>query len=364
MKIGIDCRTMLDPQNERGGGIERYTFTLVTELVKNTHHSFVLFLSKEYQSDGLFLDLENVTVHYVASGDIPFWSRHFGFSRQVNKYNLDIFHSPTTSLPLGLHSKATVTVHDLAIYTHPEWFPAGQWFSRHILVPYALNKAKKIVAVSEVSKKDCMELFNVEEEKIAVVYNALPDKKMFFKIPATVRKLPKRYILFIGTIEPRKNLERIFHVFLGLKKKAAFKNLSLVIVGSDGWRIEDVFSEYSRSELVKKGVYFLKNVTEIEKWNIIDKAELLFFPSLYEGFGLPVLEAFTANKRVITSRKGALEEVGGTDAIYVDPYDVPEMITMLEKELQKEDVLFHPDTQKFSRTRLYKKMFSIFEEVY
>lgn len=347
MKIGIDCRLMLDPQNERGGGIERYAFTLATELVKMEEHTFVLFIPSGYQSEDLFSQNENVELVSVPNYS-SFFGRHFGFSRLVDKHNVDVFYSPSTMLPIGLNTKGIVTIHDFAIYEHPEWFPKGQWFSKQVLVPFSLQKAERVVAVSEASKQSCVELFNIEEKKIDVVYNTLPDKKLFYKQPTHNRTLPEKFILFIGTLEPRKNLERVFHTFMGLKNDTDFNDLSLVVIGNEGWRMDAVFNEYLQEELEKSGVVFLKNITETEKWRILERSELLFFPSLYEGFGLPVLEAFSVGKKVITTKEGALEEVGGNDAIYVDALDVNSMIAALKIQLRKSPEKFTPDAKQFS----------------
>lgn len=362
MKIGIDCRNMFDPQNEKGGGVERYIFMLVTELILS-EHEFVLFLHDGYQSEDIFHAHKNVTISHVEKTSPSFLGNHFLFARHIDKLRVDIFYSPVTSLPLNLRTKAIVTVHDLAIYMHPEWFPGGQWFSKHVLVPRALKKAKRIISVSKKSKEDCMTLFGVESQKISVVHNILPSKKYFYKQPVKKLRLPKKFILFIGTLEPRKNLERAFHAFIGLKRNAKHADVSFVVLGNVGWKTEDVFGSYSKKELEEIGVVFLERITEHEKWIVIERAEVLFFPSLYEGFGLPILEALTAKKRVITSKKGAIEEVGQDNVVYVDPYDISEMIDALEAAL-KDDSFFDPDVRQFSSKIFREKMLAAFEETY
>lgn len=355
MKIGIDCRLVLDPQNEHGGGIERYAFTLATEMMRISEHDFVIFLPKEYQSPEIFSKRGNVEVHFVEKENIPFWDSHPGFVYQVHGHRLDLFYSPSSTFPIGLKTPSIVTVHDFAIYTHPEWFPGNQWFSKNVVVPQSLRKSKHIVAVSEKSKRDCMRLFNIDKKKISVVYNALPNPEYFYKIPTFERNLPKQYIVFIGTLEPRKNLNRIFKAYISLKRDSSYENISLVVVGNEGWGIEEVFKKYSKEELEENDVIFMENVTEREKWKILKNASLLFFPSLYEGFGLPVLEALSVDTPVITSKRGALQEVGRGDVEYVDPESVSDMVSSLKKALREPKKTI-ADVSIFSRKRFRKEI--------
>jgi glycosyltransferase involved in cell wall biosynthesis len=209
----------------------------------------------------------------------------------------DVLHCPTFRGPFRAKRPLVVTVHDLAVLRHPEWF--NRWTATYskAAVPRVVAAATRIIAVSEFTRRELHDVLGVSPEKIRVVSNAVED--LFTPTgPAT----PGDYVLAVGTLEPRKNLERI----------AAAVDGELRVVGTSGWgdvRLPD-------------NVTILGDVDDAALAALYRGARCLVYASLYEGFGIPVAEALACGCAIVTSRGSAMEEFAGPDATYVDPCDV------------------------------------------
>ncbi|MFA6131830.1 MAG: glycosyltransferase family 1 protein [Patescibacteria group bacterium] len=320
MKIAIDCRYVLDPTNGQFGGISEYTDGLVRALLAlKTDNKFVLFFSDKYSGDlaGAAAAVEIVRVP-VKRGN--FFFNHFSFPRLVRSYRPDIFFVPHGQLPLGWKGKAVITVHDLAIYDHPEWFPGGfsHWFSTKLVVPRSLRCAEKIVSVSEATKKDLIRLFKISGDKVAVVYPAVT-------VTDVPSKRADKYFLCLGTIEPRKNFILAAHAIKIFHEK--FPEYKLLVAGKRGWKYEAITDEFVGADFIQEIGY----VSPEEKLSLLAGAQALIFPSLYEGFGLPPLEAMTIGIPVITTRAGALPEVCGEAVRYVATSEPNELAQAMEE---------------------------------
>jgi len=226
VRIGIDLSVLKQSRT----GIGNYAFNLSQALPKRgSGHEFIFFGGPK--------------------GAIPFFSRHVSYARQIQKENLDVFHGPANVLPLFYSGKSVITIHDLAIYRHPEWFPKGQWLATKLIVPATIRKASKIIAPSQATKKDLIELFRVPGEKIIVIPHGVEPR--FFKESGisnsqfpilnqfSMSKFSKPYILFVGTLEPRKNIERIVDAYADLPKDI-LERYDLVLAGRKGWNDRDI----------------------------------------------------------------------------------------------------------------------------
>jgi len=258
----------------------------------------------------------------------------------------DVVFAPHGQLPVAYKGKSLITVHDVAIFEHPEWFPENQDFSTRVVVPRSFDRATAILAVSQSTGHKLQQLFPNTEEKIDVVYEGVSVSEAYEVLSGmdqTSTRFPydRDFILFIGTIEPRKNLVqafRAFHSFLEARPEQAGQ-IRFVVAGRRGWQTKEVEAELLRINHAWKDVephgviQLLGSVTEQEKWTLLARASGLFYPSLDEGFGLPVLEAMAVGTPVITSNRGALPEVGGDAAIYVDPDNIEAMVFALTQVL-------------------------------
>jgi glycosyltransferase involved in cell wall biosynthesis len=215
--------------------------------------------------------------------------------------DVDLLHCPTYRGPL-LRSRApvVVTVHDLAVFRHPETFNRWTRTISPVLVPRVLRAARRVIAVSEFTRRELVELLRVPEERIRVVPNGVEDE-----FGADGPAAAGDYVLAVGTLEPRKNLAR-------LVEAARRADVELRVVGARGWG--DV-------QVEGNGVRWLGEVPDGELARLYRGALCLAYPSLYEGFGIPVLEAMACGTPVVTSTGGATEEVAGGAAVLVDPLD-------------------------------------------
>lgn len=287
MRIGIDTRTILDETSARPkAGVAHYVYHLVKALQKIDHENEYVLLSPDR--------------------GLPFFGSHTLFANKIRKAELDVFHGPANSLPMGVRGrrglKLILTIHDLAIYKHPEWFPRGQWFSTKIVVPQSIKKADHIIVPSEATARDLIELFHIPSSKIAVIPLGVEPRffesgnSKFSPFGRSLRQIPNsKYILFVGTIEPRKNLPRLLEAYRGLSEDI-LAQYDLVIAGAKGWGTPTSSQE---------GVKFLGYVPEDQLPGLYQHAAVFVYPSLYEGFGLPVLEAMAAGVPVVTSHQVA-----------------------------------------------------------
>ncbi|HZQ16235.1 MAG TPA: glycosyltransferase family 1 protein, partial [Gaiellaceae bacterium] len=209
----------------------------------------------------------------------------------------DVLHCPTFRGPFRAAQPLVVTVHDLAVLRHPEWFNRWTRTYSRVAVPRVVAAAHRVIAVSEFTRRELVELLRVPGEKIRVVPNAVEDV-----FTADGPRAEGDYVLAVGTLEPRKNLHRI----------AAAVDGELRVVGARGWGGVEP----------PANVTWLGEVSDEELARLYRGARCLVYASLYEGFGLPVAEALACGCAIVTSADSAMAELAGADAVYVDPTDV------------------------------------------
>ena len=325
MKIGIDCRKIYDPQINEGAGIERYTYHLVRTLLKNDEaNDYVLFCYNDLSPETIHkLRRNNPRVKVVKmmrlQSKIPVYENHWRFSRLLNKENLELAIFPANHIPLFYRKRSFVIVHDMAIYLHPEWFPEKQWFSTKVVLPRSFERAEKIITVSRNTKLDLLRLFKLPESKIEVIYPGIVAKDRY--LPEEADKVKKKldisgvYLLFLGTIEPRKNLVRLAQAFSSYLMDSG-KEISLVLAGAKGWKFQPIFEEIGEinKKLPRPAIKYIGKLTNRERNLLIKSARGFVYPSIYEGFGFPVLEAMALGVPVLTSKDSSLEEISGLPA--------------------------------------------------
>ncbi|MFA6603631.1 MAG: glycosyltransferase family 1 protein [Patescibacteria group bacterium] len=373
MRIGIDCRTMLDwRKGGESAGIGHYTYYLVKHLVReDTANEYVLFLDKmiDQRVKEELLDSAKATVSVrnfpfqALKRCLPFVYGHMVISSMFEKAKLDLLHAPANALPMFYRRPAVVTVHDLAVYDHPEWFPmkyagAALSFSERIVVPHSVSAARRVLAVSGQTKADLMRIFSAPDDKIDVIYEgAEPQPETFAAAGAAavlkrLRLMGRRYCLQLGTLEPRKNLERSFEAFVALAGSDyhEYRGLDLIVAGRKGWHADQIIQalEKANSDLAQAAVKahdeprerirYVGYLSPEDKVQVVANAAMFVFPSLYEGFGLPVIEAMSLGVPVIASRRASLPEICGEAALLVDPENVGE-ITLAMKKLYDDPAL-------------------------
>jgi len=314
VKIGIDCRLLSEANLT---GIGRYKNEIVRCLAKDTSH-ITLYGPQHFTVD--ITQVRNATVktsNFSARLPRMIWSQTL-LPYWARQDNLDVFWSPTQRLPAFLPSSAArvVTIHDLVWKHEGKTMRPLSRFMESILMPQAIKNSDLIVVVSKSTAKDIRETYPKASNKIRVVYPGLTmlsgDEKKLNPL------ISSPYILFVGTLEPRKNLYRLMKAFSLLR--AENKDISLVLAGGKGWG--NVNIEKWRQELgLGKSVIHVGYVTDQQLSNLYSNALFLAMPSLYEGFGFPIIEAMSYGKAVVTSNTSSMPEVGGKAAVLVNPLD-------------------------------------------
>ncbi len=257
--------------------------------------------------------------------------------------NCTLYHSTNYVLPYLFNFPSILTIHDLITLDYPELCQNSSVIYFKLLLSRSLRNAKKIIAVSHTVKDDILKHFNLPEDKIEVVWHGI--NSIFVKTLNNEilkrYKLPDKYILFVGNIEPKKNLERLIRAFYLLKHKHLIPH-KLVIVGKKGWKFKDVFMAIKKLELSNE-IIFTNYVPEKDLPAIYSMSDLFVFPSLYEGFGIPPLEAMACEIPVLVSNRGALPETTGGNCLLVDPYDIFDiahgMNCLLSNEKQRNQLI-------------------------
>lgn len=353
LRIGIDCRTILNPSHGERAGIGQYTYQLVKHLLKiDKINTYVLFYDhragdlKEFRRKRVELVRLPLSEYKKY---LPLAYSHVVVANTFTRAKLDVLHAPANVVPLQYKKPVVVTIHDLAIYTHPEWFPSGQDFSVKWLVPGSVRKAKQIIAVSQATAMDITKQFQVPKKNITVIHEGISTKKNLSKLAA--RRLLKPYhlgeqfLLYVGTLEPRKNIAGIINAFdaIACRKPKRYKNIQLVLAGQKGYHFENTYRSIHQAKCGR--IRYLGYVSEAVKQALLSQATGLVFPSFYEGFGLPVLEAMQTGTPVITSNLSSLPELVGKAALLVNP----------AKQFEIEQAIDKLVGSKLLRERLTKK---------
>lgn len=338
---------MLNPVSGERAGVGHYTFHIVKALLEiDRVNDYVLYFDHRMPravTDNF--EGANVSIRRLPfsrySKLLPFAYSHLLLASWLTRDELDVFHATANVMPLTYKKPTVVTVHDLAIYEHPEWFPT-QVASTRLLVPQTLKKATRIIAVSQTTKKDLRDLFGVPAKKISVVYEAADTALLNLKDKKTnIREaydLPKKYLLYVGTVEPRKSLTSLIQGWqrLTLMRPAALKDAALVIAGGVGYKGEEVLELLHT--LHSPSIKYLGYIPHNHKVLLMKNATAFVFPTLYEGFGLPVLEAMQLGVPVISSDISSIPEVTGTAAKLVRPEDIEELARAMRDLLTKPSV--------------------------
>ena len=378
MKIGIDCRTILDPKSGEVAGVGHYTYNLVSNMLDlDNKNKYVLFFDEGVGDAGNF-KRKNSEIKFFSYRKykkfLPIVYSHLLISSFVLKEKLDIFHSPASTIPLTYNKNAIVTIHDLAIYKNPKWFPK-QYFSTKVSVPKSLKKAKKIIAVSEYTKKDLMDILKIPEDKIEVILNGIEKREDFDKKDSADKNKIKEkfgikqdFILFIGTLQPRKNIKGLINAFDKLRGNRIFENYQLVIAGKSGWNYQSIFDKVREKALTKK-VLFTGYISKEDKLKLLRATSCFCFPSFYEGFGLSILEAMQQGTPVITSNITSTKEIGGEAAIFIDPYKSTSIAQALKKVLGDENLRKsfiqrgYSHVEKFSWEKCVKETLDVYSKI-
>ena len=336
MKIGFDAKRAFNNRS----GLGNYSRDVIRAMIQKQSDELFLFTTKT--DDALFNPKGATVVLPQKKLEKIFRSywRTFEISKKIEELKLDIFHGLSNEIPFGIKSpaKTLITVHDLIFKRFPQWYP---YFDRIIYdkkIKYGVNSADKIIAVSQQTKRDIIDFYHVDESKIEVVYQTCNDIFKKKTSPATIKKVRKKYnlpayfLLYVGTIEPRKNALNIVKAIHRYKI-----DIPLVLIGRST-PYADKIKRYIRKNGLENQVMIFHNVATYELPVFYQEAEIFIYPSIFEGFGIPIIEALYSGTPVITTKYGCFVEAGGKFSKYIDPENVEELGEAVKSIINNRDI--------------------------
>lgn len=348
MKIGIDIRTLMD---SRYSGVSEYTVNLIKEILRLDHNneyrlfynSFGDFKMPEFKENNVRLvkyNYPNKILNYLLF-------KFFNYPKINKDLMVDTFFMPHINfIGMSLAGKKIITIHDLSFLKYSEFFSwRKNFWHKMINVKKLIKRFDMIIAVSENTKRDIVKLCDINENKIKVIYPGLSEEFINKEINESKRsavkskyELSDKYILYLGTVEPRKNVEGVIKAYNELRKSSSkFKDYKLVIIGDKGWKSNNVYKEWGRSEF-KNDIKFLGYINSQERIYFYSSASVFIYPSFYEGFGFPPLEAMACGCPVITSYAASLPEVVEEASLMVNPYDINDIAQAIKQILSNENL--------------------------
>lgn len=355
IKLGVDVRNLTKPLT----GIGSYTFEFCKYLLEEKKVELYL-----YAPSSLIEKCEKAlrTAHLRTSNFTNILGRQVWAETvlpyQVHQDKLDVFWGPAHRLPLFLPKsiKKIVTIHDLVWKYFPETMHTPTKWLDQLFMPLALKKADIILANSYHTKKTIEENFHHLQADVQVIYPGVVNNRV--NSSTLFYDFPQNFILFVGTLEPRKNLERLLKAYALLSSDIK-ENYPLLIAGGKGWgnlSLESLIRELN----IQKNVHILGYVDDEKLQYLYAHCSFLAFPSLYEGFGLPIIEVIKFGKRVLTSHTSAMPEIAGEYGVYVDPLNVQSIYKGLLEMIQNPQVLRQNHSFSWQKSiAQFKKILSI-----
>lgn len=372
LRVGVDIRPFYEPLT----GVGWYLHSLLEELAKRDDIELVLF------GDARLTDLGPRLHVALPDGLRPAWFDLRGFppssfGRRVTAaaYLLwirleacDVMFGANYFLPRLLSATArrrVITVHDLTYRRFPELLQKETLANLQREMPRELAHANAIISVSESTRRDLLHDYAIDPARVVAIHSGVPQHKPLPKERAT--NLPVRYILFVSTIEPRKDLVTLIDAFERLKASGKYEG-ALIVVGKIGWKAESAVLRMKMSA-VKADIHHLDYVDRERLGAIYANADLFVFPSLYEGFGFPLLEAMAHGVPAIAARSSSLPEVGGDAAIYFEPGNAAQLTTEIDRVLSDDRLRQslvergHAQVAKFTWSKSAEETMRVFRRV-
>jgi glycosyltransferase involved in cell wall biosynthesis len=375
MKIGFDAKRAFNNKS----GLGNYSRNLISGIIKNNPLEDYFLFNSDTSRYKLHDFLEKKSnIHLVEpqsfwGKEFPGWWRSYGITKNANQLNLDLYHGLSNEIPLNSHlmkAKKLITVHDLIFMRYPEFYNAADRKMYTVKTKKSCALADGIVAVSEQTKNDLIEFLDVPKEKIHVIYQTC-DENFFYDNEYTTndnspeKLLPDNYILYVGTVEQRKNLLALVRAIHELDKTM---QVTLVVVGKETSYLKEVSAYVERFGLERR-VVFMKSVNNALMPLIYRKAKAFVYPSIYEGFGIPILEALASKVPVITTRGGCFPEAAGPGSVFVDPDNAEELADairlVLNDEAKRKEMIAtgYAYAQQFKPAVCAENMFNLYKKI-
>ena len=374
MKIAFDAKRALLNHSGLGNYSRNLVMSLLQYFPANEYHLFTPKVKAHFQLELNEKANQNLIYHFPQNAiqkRFSFWWRRKLITKQLTKNKIDLYHGLSHELPFGIDKstiKTVVTIHDLIFERYPTYYP---WLDRFFYaqkIKHACKIANQIVAISEQTKEDLTQFYKVPSDKIKVIYQSCDityyQQKKEVKLIEQFQ-LPAEFILCVGTFSQRKNHITLLQSILLLKKKQSIK---IVFVGKGG-DCYPLIQSFILENKLQEDVIFIHQCDVNELRQIYLAASLLVYPSEFEGFGIPIIEAFASNLPVITTNKSIFKEAGGDAAIYVDTTNQELMAAAIDEVLnnntlqqemiakgKKQLLLFTPEKIANDYMSLYKNI--------
>ena len=381
MRIGIDIRTLMEKEYS---GVSEYTFNLVKEiLARDKKNEYKLFYNSGRDISGRMPEFkyekaEVVSAHYPNKIFNYLMQKTLRQPKVDQLLGVDIFWLPNLNfISLSSQAKKILTIHDLSFLRYPNFFSLQRNLWHYIInIKKLIRESDKIIAVSENTKNDIIELTGVSEAKIEVIYSGIDEEfRIIDKNDQSLEEVKKKYdladkfILFLGTLEPRKNIIGLIKAFNEFRENWAGgkERIELAIAGGRGWKEKGARQEREKSKY-KEDIKFLGYIPRQDKAYLYNLASIFVYPSFYEGFGFPPLEAMACGLPVVTSFSSSLPEAVGEASLLVDPYKTGEIAQAIRKilsdEFLKNDLIERgrKKASEFSWQKAAEKYLDIFKE--
>lgn len=353
MRIGIDATAL--PVELYGAG--NYIVNLVHALARVNSDSELVVFTKPVHAP-LFQSQEHIQVASVA---LPMRTWRIAWEqtilpRLIRRHELDVFHSPHYTIPFAAPCATVVTFHDMTFFLYPQAHLLYKRFFFRTIIPISARRASAVIAISESTRQDILRLTRISPSKVfgipyGVGSNFRPEKNP--AILDEIRRqynLPAEFLAYVGNLEPRKNLPMLLRAFARLVKQGLPHDL--VLAGSRGWKDNAVFSACQELGLSKR-VHFIGFVPQAKLPALYSACSAFVYPSLYEGFGLPVLEALACGAVVVTSNVSSMPEVAGKAGILIDPQNVDDLTNALYRALTDQELRATLPNMAIERARLF-----------
>lgn len=343
MNIGINGRYI---QRKILTGIENYIFNLILNLKKTDKvNNYFIFFEKDRKIPDEFCcstdNFKTVIPDFPTKNEIQrIFLNQFLMNSYIRNEKLDLFHEPFFASQFFKNCPTIITIYDISYYIHPEFFNFKTRMYFNFLVPRSIKRSDCIITISDSAKKDIVDYLKIDPDKIEVVYagcdpffHKINDEAGADKIKVKY-KIFKDYILYVSYISPKKNLLNLINAFNIFRKEYKY-DIKLVIAGGKGWNSEQVF-ELVKILKLEKEVIFTGHVPKEDLLVLYNYALSFVYPSIYEGFGIPILEAMACGCPVITAQSSSLPEISGNAALYVNPFDVEDISSAIFKLLDND----------------------------
>lgn len=379
MHIGINAQLLSFSQNYRNGGISRYIRYLLTELARNPgQHTYTIFVNGPDTAAQLGVQHPQMTFVPANWPEAKptarvFWEQ-WTLPSLIRQHGIQVLHAPANVLPefLPRDCASVVTLHDLAFLRMPEVLTRPKRMYHRTFTTRSLRRASMIITVSESTGRDLTELLEVSQQHITTVYPCIDERFTQPVAQAEIQAFRQRqgledgFLLYMGTLEPRKNIPTLLDAYARLRQMTGTRT-KLVLAGGKGWLYDTIFARVQQLELEGE-VVFPGYVSDAEQPLWYRAATAFAYPSLYEGFGIPVAEALACGIPVVTSTISSLPEAGAGIALTVDPQDVEAMAAALHTALS--DVAFQEKcrslaptvVERFSASAMVRRTIAVYEQ--